>query len=331
MPPAATARWSPVAAVRRSIMFLASRTSRGLRRLTCAAAFALVVVPSFAQRPTVEFKIKDRKISLEYGAVPLGRHSLDELKVGSTWRMGSNSASSLETDLPILAEERVLAPGAYRANIARTGDAEGDFNIDGAGAATGNGGAVGFPGKFTKASQPAKKLTITIPSNGKDQPGVKLAKFVVDFGLDRLESPVTVVGAKSSKTGGWAVDVFTYPRDILEKRMAADQATPIASIRRQDPNDAKKNLAYNLVVGKDKARLIPWMEMPKGENGFATPEPPDAEKIKDGKIEAAPSQKSTETLDVVKVELKKGEGFVFNLNVGEQALTIVAPDPLAKK
>lgn len=296
-----------------------------------ALAAAVLAAGAVAQRPTVEFKIKDKRVAVEYGAVPAGRHNLDELKVGETWRMGNNNASSMQTDLPLYAGDRLVAPGGYGVNVARPSDKELEFNVLAAGAALGASGAIGFAGEPTKLEKPAKKLDVSIVDAGKAEPGTKAAKIVVQYAGHKFESPVTVVGAKSAKAGEWAVDLFTYPKDYLSKRLEAGTATPVATIRRPDPTDAKKTLAFNVVATKDKAQLVPWMAAPTDNRGFGEAKAPASDAIKDGKAEWAAGQKKTEHLDLEKAEFKKGEGLVLRVNLGDQAGVLTLPDPLAKK
>jgi hypothetical protein len=304
-------------------------------RLLRAAPLALAFfgVAAVAQRPTPEFKVKDRRVMIEYGAVPSGKHSLDELQVGSTWRMGSNSGSVFATDLPVIAGDRLIAPGGYGANMARTGDREVEFNVVGASLAFGGGGGggIGLPGTLKKLDKAAKKLDIQLPSGGKDEPGVKLAKIVLEFGSERFEAPLTVVAAKTAKAGEWTADVFTYPAEFVTKRLEAGTPTPLAVLRRPDPVDAKKTLAFNVFVTKEQAKLVPWMTPPTANRGLGDPTAPDSAAIKEGKAEWAAAQKKTATVESEKVEFKKGEGFTFRLVCGEQTCVATVPDPLAKK
>lgn len=303
---------------------------RPARRASVAAALALVVATAAAQRPVVEFKVKERKASIEHGVPNAGKHGLDELKVGDSWRMGSNNASVFATDLPILSGAALLAPGSYRVDVARPGEKDLSLRLSTAAAALGLGGAsVDLPGTVGKLDKPAKKLAVQFTAAGKDEPHAKPAKVVVEFGADKLEVPMTVVGFKASKAGDWGVDVFTYPKDVLEKRLADGFPTPLAAVRKPDPNDGKKTLAYNVVAAKGGVKLVPWMSAPTADRGFAPPTEPAADAIREGKAEWTAAAKPTAALELEKAEFKKGEGFTFRLTVGDQAGVLTLPDPLA--
>lgn len=300
------------------------------RRMAPLLAAYLCAVAA-AQRPTPEFKVKDRRLMIEYGAAIAGKHNLEELKAGSTWRMGTNNASTFLAELPVIVGDRLIAPGGYCANIARVGEKDVEFNVVGAQLAFGGSGAIGMPGAISRLEKAAKKLDIVFAPDGKDSPGVKPAKIVLQFGQEKFESPMKVVTAKTSKAGEWTVDVFTYPAEFVTKRLEAGTATPIATLRRADPVDAKKTLAYNVMVTKEKVKLVPWMTPPTDNRGFGDPAAPDEALTKEGKAEWSASQKKTETAESEKVEFKKGEGVTIKLNCGEQSCVLTVPDPLAKK
>lgn len=300
------------------------------RRMAPLFAACLCAVAA-AQRPTPEFKVKDRRLMIEYGAAIAGKHNLEELKVGTTWRMGTNNGSTFLTDLPVIAGDRLVAPGGYGANIARAGEKDVEFNVVGAQLAFAGSGSIGLAGSLGRLEKAAKKLDINFASGGKDEPGVKLAKIVLQFGQDKFEAPMKVVTAKTSKAGEWTVDVFTYPAEFVTKRLEAGTATPLATLRRADPVDAKKTLAYNVMVTKEKAKLVPWMTPPTENRGMGEPAAPDEALMKEGKAEWSAAQKKTETAESEKVEFKKGEGVTIKLNCGEQSCVLTVPDPLAKK
>jgi hypothetical protein len=305
-------------------------SGRARARALVALLGATLASTAVAQRLVADFKVKDHKAAIEYGVPRSGKHKLDDLPVGgSPWRMGNNNPSLMTTDLPLVAGDSVLAPGVYRVNIARPGEKEFALNFDFAGSALGTSGSVGFTGEPVKLDKPASKLEIAFAPAGKDDPHAKPAKVTVNFSTHKLEIPVTVVGFKSSKAGDWALDVFTYPKDVLTKRLADGAATPLASIRRADPNDNRKTLAYNVVVTKSGAKLVPWMTAPTENNGFGAAKLPEGDEIKEGKAEWTVSTKTSAALDLEKAEFKKGEGLTLRLLVGDQAGVLTFPDPLA--
>lgn len=300
------------------------------RRMAPILAACLCAVAA-AQRPTPEFKVKDRRLMIEYGAVPAGKHNLEELKAGSTWRMGTNNGSTFLTDLPVISGDRLVAPGGYGANIARIGEKEVEFNVVGAQLAFAGSGGIGLTGTMGRLEKAAKKLDINFAADGKDEPGLKPAKIVLNFGQEKFEAPMKVVTAKTSKAGEWTVDVFTYPAEFVTKRLEAGTATPLAVLRRADPVDAKKTLAYNVMVTKEKAKIVPWMTPPTENRGNGEPSAPDAALMKEGKAEWGAAQKKTDIVESEKPEFKKGEGITIKLVCGEQSCVLTVPDPLSKK
>ncbi|HYC76582.1 MAG TPA: hypothetical protein VEI02_03040 [Planctomycetota bacterium] len=300
----------------------------GAHHARCVAALMVgLAVPSAAQKPA-EFKIKDRRCAIDYVSVPSGRHGLEELNVGGSWRMGAGGPTTLAADLPILSGDRIIAPGGYLLTARRVADQQVNFELDQAGAALGGSGALQLDCEMTRLPEKAKKLDIVFNAAGKDEPGMKPAKIVMLFAQYQVTAPVKVVAAKPAKAGEWQLDVFTYPKDVIAKRLADGAGTPICTLRRPDPEDAKKTLAYNAVITKDSAKLIPWTPLPVGRANEG--QPPDAAKIRDGKVEWSAAQKPVATCDLEKAEFKKNEGLTLRLICGDQLGVLTFPDPLKK-
>ncbi|MFY9343233.1 MAG: hypothetical protein WAT39_12125 [Planctomycetota bacterium] len=113
-----------------------------------------------AQRPTPTFEHMKRTATIEFGAVPVGKHGIGELPVGETWRLGFNEASTMRLDVPLLAGDSIVAPGAYRVNLQRTDESACALMVNGSGralAATGDGRV---DGPLGKAPKPTRKLDI---------------------------------------------------------------------------------------------------------------------------------------------------------------------------
>lgn len=88
-------------------------------RPTTLLMLLLVAAPLAAQRDTPTIKLQKRSSTITYGAVPFGKHSLSELQVGVSWRLGMNNASTWRTEMPVLIGKQLLAPGEYRIHLKR--------------------------------------------------------------------------------------------------------------------------------------------------------------------------------------------------------------------
>ena len=67
-----------------------------------------------AQRGNTSAEFNGKKVEIEFGAPSLsGRDMLSKLSVGRAWRLGMNSATSLNTDATLKFGEAVVEPGKY--------------------------------------------------------------------------------------------------------------------------------------------------------------------------------------------------------------------------
>jgi hypothetical protein len=89
--------------------------------LSAAAVLMCAAAPAQAQRPTASFEWQKHEAGVTYGVPRVGKHSIDELKVGDSWRMGAFNASTLVTTAPLIVGDSVVAPGAFRVKIGRPG------------------------------------------------------------------------------------------------------------------------------------------------------------------------------------------------------------------
>lgn len=290
------------------------------------AALSSAASTALAQRVPAKIEFQDRSAVIEYGAVRYGKHSIDELKPGTPWRMGSGEASVLKTEVPILSGDTVIAPGAYRVAVSRKEENGLYLNLSEALRALSAAGDEDLKGTLT-TDKPNKELVVewTSPAKGKgEKESVRESTVRVQFGPSVLSVPLTIVGSHSLKVAGWTVDVFTIPAELLKKRMEKGVMTPVASLK--SSKDAKKAASFNLLLGKDGASLVPAMEVPTDNFGFGPVSPPDQALIKKGKVEVAESKEQKATLEAGKVE-KKGSDLSFLLAFGDQTATVVVPEP----
>jgi len=284
--------------------------------------FALTAVLQ-AQRPTPTFEWQKRTTTLTYGAVPVGKHGLSELPVGEIWRMGNNEASTWHLDMPLLAGDSVIAPGTYRAQLVRTDETHAAIVANGSNVVLGGGEEGRVVGTIGKAAKPTKKLEIEWQKNGAPMAGNQPARIVLQFGEVAWQGDVTIVGGKTSKLSAWNLTVFSLGQALVEARDKV--AVPIAVLSKGKDKDAE---SWNLVLGKDEAKLVPWMAAPTEQFGFGEVVPPDAKLTTYGTITDAEIKipKPYETVELLTSALAKGE-FKISFGVGQRSVDVTVAEP----
>jgi len=291
-----------------------------LRLLSLAAT--LSTLP--AQRPEPAFEYQKRTTSIAYGQVPLGKHSLDEMTVGTDWRMGNNEASTWSLQMPIVVGDAVLAPGQYRISLVRSDQTHCALVAHGSHLALGKGSDVQVTGELGKAARPAKKLVVEWEKGPGSAAANQPAQIVVQYGDNEWKGPLTLVGGKNAALPGWKVTVFTLPAAAVEAR----DRTPVpVAVFSRGKDKAAEN--WNLVLGKDDARLVPWMVAPTDSYGFGETKAPEPAAIVTGKVEAQDAEHAVELLELKDSSLQKGE-FALQLAAGKQTLKVTVPEPKAK-
>ncbi len=291
------------------------------------AAFALALAVSgatlVAQRPTPTFEWQKRATTIEYGAVPLGQHGLAELPNGQVWRLGMNEASTWQITMPVIAGDTVLAPGTYRIQLQRNGETSCAILANGSGQALGTTKDGQVNGQLGKAAKPTKKLAIDWVKNGAPVHGNQPAKIALQFGDVEWLGEVTIVGNKTANLPGWKLAVFTLPAAIL----AARDKTPVAVA----VLTKGKEESWNLVLGKDGAKLVPWMTKPTEQFGFGQIVPPDANLTTTGTVEGVEIKIAApfEVAELQSSSLAKGE-FSIQIAFDREALVIRVPEPKQK-
>jgi hypothetical protein len=290
----------------------------------CGAAVFVLAATLPAQRPTPTFEWQKRTTALAYGAVPVGKHGIAELPVGQTWRLGMNEASTWQLTMPVLAGDAVIAPGTYRINLERTDETHCAIVVNGSNQALGGGSEARVVGELGKAAKPSKKLEIEWQKNGAAVAGNQPARIVLQFGEVGWQGDTTVVGHKPASLGAWKLAVFTLPRAIVEGRDKVP--VPVAVLSK-----GKDGESWNLVLGKDEAKLVPWMEAPTEQFGFGAIVPPDAKTTTVGKLTVAEIKiaKPYETVELLTSASAKGE-ITLSLGVGQQSLDVTVPEPKQK-
>jgi hypothetical protein len=284
-----------------------------------------------AQREEADVEWQKHHAKIEYGVVNLGQHKLDALQAGSTWRMGRNEASHLKTDMALLVGDQVVVPGSYRVNVARNGEKDFSLGIDGGSlgdAPQGSPAAVYVKGDLGKTDKAAKKLEVGFKPEAKSTTAVQKAKVTVSFGEHQLVAGLALVGTNTKKAGGWTLDAFTLPADLVEKRLAENKAIPLATLKKETGDKKKPFHAWNLVVTKDGAELWPAPEAPADSNGFGEVKSlSSSSMVKASSVKWEESKDSKPFLELTKFEAAKGKGSTIVVAVGKQTCTIVVGEP----
>jgi hypothetical protein len=128
--------------------------------LACALMVLAVSVPGFSQgsRGKAEMKAGGGAITIDYGRPSMkGRDMLGQLKIGDSWRMGSNQATKLSTPVELAFGTTKVAKGDYSLFLKRTAEEKFElvFNTQ-----TGQWGTQHDAAKDT-ASVPLKKEALT--------------------------------------------------------------------------------------------------------------------------------------------------------------------------
>jgi hypothetical protein len=289
------------------------------------AATALLV-PLTAQREEPTFEWQKRSLVLSYTAIPLGTHTLEELPPGQSWHMGTNEASRILLPMPALCGDTLVAPGEYRIDIHRTGVETCAMAIGGSELALGGGNEARLAGGLGKAKKPTKRLQLDWQKNGAAAGGNQPLKLNLHFGDVEWSGELLVYGNKTVKAGSYQLAVFAFAPGQLEARDKAP--VPVATLSKGKDKDLE---AWNLILGKTEARLVPWMVGPKSRADVA--KGPDAARTTVGTVEAAALEPAPSapiaSLEVREATVGKGEVSVV-LAIGTETLRVKVPEPKGK-
>jgi hypothetical protein len=291
----------------------------------------LVLLTPFvaAQHEESDVEWQKRHAKLEYNAVPVGQHKLEELPVGQSWRMGMNGPSQLKTELALMVGDHVVPPGTYRVGIRRAADKDLSFMIEGGTqgeAPAGSPGEVLAKGELKKPDKPTKKLEVTLKPDAKSTTPVQPAKVTVNYGDNQLVSALSLVGSSSKKAGAWTIDAFALPADVVEKRLADNKPTPLFAIKKESGDKKAPFHVWNVVVTKDSAEGWQAPVSPadafSGVNGLSA-----ATMVKATSVKWEEAKDSKPFLELSKAELAKGKGALIVIQAGKQVCTIAIPEP----
>jgi hypothetical protein len=288
---------------------------------TAAAATAFVclaaALPAQRGKPSLEWM--KRTSTIDYGMVLLGKHGLDELKVGEPWRLGMGDATRWNLQMPALLGVDVLPPGEYRLRLVRVDEQRCAILVEGSHFVLG-GDDLRLSGELGRTKTPAKKLAIDWEKGtGKDKNQLP-ATLKVQFGDNEWKGDVALVGSKSSKVGGYQLTVFTLPAAAVATR---SKPVPVALL-------SKGADTWNVLLGAADSKLMPCLSVPA--DNFAELKGPDADATTTGKVDAADAavDKEVEFLDLRSSSVDKG-AIALQFAVGKQVLSVTVPEPKAKK
>ena len=240
------------------------------------AALVTATAPLPAQRAKPSTAWGRRTVEIDHGKPAFGKHSLEELRPGTTWRLGNNLATVLRTQTPLLADNRIIAPGEYRVAIYRAQDGERFMlQVDHAGWAIGQDrAAIRLPATL-EITEPSKRLEIKwqkAPRDGQSVTPDPNGHMILQaqFGPNRLDVPMTLLGStKAGKLRGWKLTAFQVPEAVLKARLGQDEPTVVGSLHpRRAPSDREAPPFFNVVVRQESIALVPALRAPVSSFGF---------------------------------------------------------------
>jgi len=312
-----------------------------------------------AQRTDVDLKWRKSHVVVSFNPVKFGKHSLSELPVGREWRMGMNRASTLSTDVPLVGESGLVAPGSYRVSIRRAGELEFGLQVASTQLATA-GSQAWFPTKiqdtkmveklalqWRKGSAKPKNAAAKKPNANEkgaeegtekgtkaaavdpiDGKHAQRATLSLSFGTYRLDMPIAMVGAKPARVRGFKGDAFEWPAALFQDQLRKSHAIPILTLRTKGSSKTSPKV-FNLLVNEKKAEVYPAMVAPTASFGFAGVDGFNADDILRGTIQWSDSQSNVRFLQVSGIEVKNQQ-LKLKVAVGKRVANITVPMPRGK-
>lgn len=281
-----------------------------------------------AQRDDPSIEWQKRAVAIDYGVVPLGKHSLEELPLGTQWRMGMNAATTCRTELPLLLSGSAVPPGQYRLTMQRIDDDGCEVQFLGSKHPLGVAGDLALDGALGDAPKPTKQLVIEWRKGKVEDTQLLVVELLVAFGPNTWSAPLRLVGGSTQKLGGWQLTAFALPAAVVGARKQA--RAPIAVLQR---GSGKKAERWNVLLGGDDVRLMPWIEVPSTNNGFDEIPAPAGDRIVTGAlaVEAAAADAPERALaELLSADLTKGT-LTLQFAAGKEVLTATFVEPAKKK
>lgn len=132
--------------------------------VTLAATLCSSMAVAQEVRGEAKAMVAGKSVAVEYGRPSLaGRDMLGQAKVGSPWRMGAGSPTSLKTDADLAFGAVMLPKGSYVLTAVK--DEKGDWTVI-ATSPDGKTKAAEVPLKSTTLKDPVEQFTITVSGKG---------------------------------------------------------------------------------------------------------------------------------------------------------------------
>lgn len=133
----------------------------------------------WAQRGQAEATVNGKKIAIEYGRPELqGRDMLSRLAVGSTWRMGKDTATTLNSEGKLKFGDKVVEAGSYRLTAKRVTEDSWHLVI------ANDGGSVEVPLKNLGSTDSVEVFTINLEGKGGNQGSFSMAWGTLALGTE---------------------------------------------------------------------------------------------------------------------------------------------------
>lgn len=309
--------------------------------------------PSTAQRKAVSLAWGKHTAVIEYDVVKVGEHRIDDLPKGKDWRMGGSTASTIRTDLPLVARAGAIcvAPGSYRVSIYHTRQDGFGLLVNGPTKVNGRKADPYFQGAKTegKMTKTLELDWVFVPHDpeekvgrrGAKPEGVRMpARLELRFGEPRLEMRLEAIAVETHKLKrGFTLDMYRWPETYWKNREKSGSVVA-GCIKPKKPR-AQDPKAWNMFLTEDEAQLVPWMQAPTDYYGFGEIRKPNEERIIDGEItwqdeatqeidDEEPMEKEERlALTVSEVEQTK-EGFTVHFRIGARSGHAKFPWPRMK-
>ncbi len=159
-----------------------------LKSIAAVLAVLLLVLPALAQdtRGKAEATIKGKKVSIDYGRPALqGRDMIGMARPGTTWRLGMDDATEIQSTGTLVVAGKELKPGKYTLWAKKTGDTAWTLAFHPQTGVWGDppletGYVAQMPLKLEKVPASTEKLTITLADQAGD------AAIIVKWGTAQL-------------------------------------------------------------------------------------------------------------------------------------------------
>lgn len=312
--------------------------------LLATLSLSLLLVPLSAQRGKPKYSWKGGLVQLEHGTPKYGKHSLDGLPPGGTWRLGRDTATVFRSEVPLLTGGRMIPPGGYRAMIQRSQDGKRYYlRLDYAGWVTGGKAEhLYFLGKLSE-EKPAKKLQVrfaeqkpakpepTSPETGAVGQNEKKISFelgdanrrlqmTVRFGPHQLEVPFLAFAAqKGPRLRAWELSTFAIPAGLHRALSARQQPIVLGVLH---PKKAQRNPGkppfFQLIQVGEELRLVPGLHVPTAQYGFGLLEKFAASWTQTSKLSWQDAAEAAPQLRLLEAKIDRKKQLILEFVCGKQ-------------